>query len=114
VRDAKIIRKLKALADRMLGPGPDRTGQPPKSLRVYRTAQPFPKFRSRSFVLPGDDVDDPDYRPHMIEVLGRGAQFVAEAIHNKTGRPYRWSTAEGLLSVPASSLTMRSEEQFRE
>src|SRR6202023_3144411 len=63
VRNAKLARKLKALARGMLGSGPYRTGQPPKTLGVYGAVQSFPKFRSRSFVLPGDDVDDPDYRP---------------------------------------------------
>jgi Bifunctional DNA primase/polymerase, N-terminal/Primase C terminal 2 (PriCT-2) len=114
VRDARMVRKLLALASRLLGSGPDRTGQPPKVLRVYRATQPFSKLRSRLFSLPGDDVEDADYRPHMIEILGRGAQFVCEAMHNKTGKPYTWSASQGLANIPASSLTMRSEEQFRE
>jgi hypothetical protein len=113
VRDARMVRKLLALADSVLGSAPTRTGQPPKALGVYAAAQSFPKFRSRSFSLPGDDVDDPDYRPHMIEVLGRGTQFVCTAIHNKTGKPYKWSNSDGLLSVPQSSLTINTEDQFR-
>ncbi len=114
VRDTKIVRKLKALADRMLGAGPDRVGNPPKFLRVYRTETPFKKIRSRGFVLPGEKPRAKGYKANAVEVLAEGQQFVAEAIHNKTGKAYRWSIAGGLLVTPVSSLTVCTEAQFRE
>jgi hypothetical protein len=114
VRDARVVRRLKLLADRILGPGPDRVGNPPKFLRAYRTELQFKKIRSRGFVLPGEKPRAKGYKPHAIEVLAEGQQFVCEAIHNKTGKPYRWSVAGGLLVTPVSSLTVCTEAQFRE
>lgn len=114
VRDPALVRKIKRLADRMLGAGVDRVGCPPKFLRVYRTDTPFRKIRSQGFTLQGEDTQDPSYRPHIIEVLAEGQQFVCEAIHNKTGRPYQWSVQGGLLVTPVSSLTLCTENQFRE
>jgi hypothetical protein len=114
VRDAKIVRKLKALADRMLGVGPDRVGNPPKFLRVYRTDTPFKKIRSRGFVLPGEKPRAKGYKANAVEVLADGQQFVTEAIHSKTKQPYRWSVAGGLLVTPVSKLTVVTEAQCRE
>jgi hypothetical protein len=114
VRDARVVRRLKLLADRILGPGPDRVGNPPKFLRVYRTETPFKKIRSRSFSLPGERPRAKGYKPNAVEVLTKGQQFVAEAIHNNTKKPYRWSVAGGLLVTPVSSLTVVTEEQCRE
>jgi hypothetical protein len=114
VRGARMVRKLKALADRMLGPGPDRVGAPPKFLRVFRTETPFKKQRSRCFALPGDKTRAKGYKPHVIEVLAKGFQFVAEAIHEKTGLSYQWSIPGGLLVTPVSNLTTVTEAQCHE
>jgi hypothetical protein len=63
-----------------------RIGQAPKRLLVYRTVEPF-AGRKR---LP-------------LEVLARGQQFVAHAIHPGTGQPYTWPE-ETLLDVPLAKL----------
>jgi hypothetical protein len=76
-----------------LGDGPLRFGQPPKRLRVYRTDAPFPKVASRELVLPGDAPGD---RPHRVEVLADGQQWVAYGTHPGTGRPYAWPDSSPL------------------
>ena len=63
-----------------------RIGRAPKRLLVYRAAAPF-AGRKR----------------HPLEVLARGQQFVAYAVHPDTGRPYDWPE-ESLAEVPLSRL----------
>lgn len=87
VTDAALAFELARLAGEMLGETPCvRIGQPPKRLLVYRAASPF-AGRKR---LP-------------LEVLARGQQFVAHAVHPGTGQPYAWPE-EALLDVPLESL----------
>ncbi|WP_137179192.1 bifunctional DNA primase/polymerase [Roseomonas sp. AR75] len=87
VTDAALAIELASLATSMLGDTSClRIGQSPKRLLVYRAAAPF-AGRKR---LP-------------LEVLARGQQFVAHAIHPGTGQPYAWPE-ETLLDVPLAKL----------
>ncbi len=87
VLDAALAIELADLAISMLGDTPCiRIGQAPKRLLVYRADAPF-AGRKR---LP-------------LEVLARGQQFVAHAVHPATGQPYAWPE-ETLLDVPLASL----------
>jgi hypothetical protein len=82
VPDASVAVSLTDLAKRMLGETPClRIGQAPKRLLVYRAAE---AFRGR--------------KRHPLEVLARGQQFVAYAIHPVTGQPYSWPE-EGLTDT---------------
>jgi hypothetical protein len=76
-----------------LGDGPQRFGQPPKRLRLRRTDVPFAKIASRELILPGDA---PGSKPHKVEVLADGQQFVAFGIHPDTGLPYTWPDSSPL------------------
>jgi hypothetical protein len=87
VRHAEAAEAVDQLAADELGDGPVRFGQPPKRLRLYQAEVPFAKIASRELVLPGDHPGD---KPHKIEVLADGQQFVAFAIHPDTGLPYVW------------------------
>ena len=94
VTDAALAIQLTDLAMEMLGETPClRIGQAPKRLLVYRTATPF-AGRKR----------------HPLEVLARGQQFVAHAIHPGTGQPYTWPQ-DSLLDVPLASLPAVTETQ---
>ncbi|WP_206035752.1 PriCT-2 domain-containing protein [Roseomonas sp. HF4] len=73
--------------------GVPRPVQAPKRLLVYRTATPF-AGRKR----------------HPLEVLARGQQFVAHAIHPTTGQPYSWPQ-DSLLDVPLASLPAVTQAQ---
>ena len=87
VPEAGVAVALTDLAKRMLGETPClRIGQAPKRLLVYRAAT---AFRGR--------------KRHPLEVLARGQQFVAYAIHPITGQPYAWPE-EGLTDTPLADL----------
>ena len=87
VLDAALSIQLAALAVEMLGDTPCwRIGRAPKRLLVYRATAPF-AGRKR----------------HPLELLARGQQFVAYAVHPDTGQPYAWPEAN-LLDVPLDRL----------
>jgi hypothetical protein len=87
VLDAALSIQIADLAAQMLGDTPCwRIGRAPKRMLVYRAATPF-AGRKR----------------HPLELLARGQQFVAYAIHPDTGQPYAWPEAN-LLDVPLDRL----------
>jgi hypothetical protein len=96
IMDRALVRVLIDLANDLIGGAPFRIGQPPKALLPFATDEPFEKITGRWFALPGDDWRSSKYHPHRIEVLARGQQFVAYAVHPGTRRPYRWGRGEPL------------------
>jgi hypothetical protein len=87
VLDAALSIQIAELAAQMLGDTPYwRVGRAPKRLLVYRAESPF-AGRKR----------------HPLELLARGQQFVAYAVHPDTGQPYAWPEAN-LLDVPLDRL----------
>ncbi len=94
ILDAALAIQLAALATSMLGDTPClRIGRAPKRLLIYRAATPF-AGRKR----------------HPLEVLARGQQFVAYAVHPDTGQPYAWPDT-GLADLPWDSLPAVDEAQ---
>ena len=94
ILDGELAIQLADLATAMLGETPCiRIGQSPKRLLVYRTDTPF-AGRKR----------------HPLEVLARGSQFVAYAVHPGTGRPYDWPE-DNPLDVPLENLPAVTESQ---
>lgn len=94
VMDPLLAIRIERLAREKLGDTPVlRIGRAPKRLLVYRAFQPFPGRKK-----------------HPIEILARGQQFVAYAIHPDTGRPYEWPE-ETLLDTDISRLPEITEEQ---
>ena len=92
--DAELAIKVADLAQEMLGSTPCiRIGQSPKRLLVYRSELTF-AGRKR----------------HPLEVLARGQQFVAHAIHPGTGQPYAWPE-DNLIDVSLDRLPMITEAQ---
>ena len=92
VLDAALSIQIGELAAQMLGDTPCwRIGRAPKRLLVYRAASPF-AGRKR----------------HPLELLARGQQFVAYAMHPDTGQPYAWPEAN-LLDVPLDRLAAVDE-----
>jgi hypothetical protein len=87
VLDAALSIQIADLAAQMLGDTPCwRIGRAPKRMLVYRADSPF-AGRKR----------------HPLELLARGQQFVAYAVHPDTGQPYAWPEAN-LLDVPLDRL----------
>jgi putative DNA primase/helicase len=111
VRDEALANEIERLAERMLGPAPRRIGRAPKVLRMYRAdGEPFTKLVTPGYRLPDDD---PEAKPHRVEVLATGQQFVAEGIHPETEKPYRWNGAGSPLTVPVAKLTAVTQQQLQ-
>lgn len=98
VVEPTLLKQTLALALRTLGRSPVRIGRAPKSLLMYRTAEP----REKQLLKLGI--------PGRIEILGVGQQFVAYAIHPDTKQPYRWIGGEP-IALPFASLTGVSSTQ---
>ena len=96
VRDEWLAKEIAALALRILGPAPMRIGQPPKRLLMYRTGERF----VRTAIL----IHMPDGQTHLVEVLGRGRQYLVYGTHPKTGKPYTWDREPVTLN-PDKDLT---------
>lgn len=84
-RDPRIVQKMVRFTEELCGATLQRVGLAPKTGLVYRTAEPFKKVNSKTYV----DPENPEMT-HKLEVLGDGQQFVAFAIHPDTEEPYRW------------------------
>lgn len=102
VMDAVVVDQVADWCSEQLGGTLSRVGQPPKTLRVYRTNKPFSKSRSRSWC-------SPDGKQHQVEILGKGQQFVAYAVHPVTDEPYYWSDGD-LTTTPVNELPELNEE----
>jgi hypothetical protein len=92
ILDGALAIQIADLATSMLGDTPClRIGRAPKRLLAYRAATPF-AGRKR----------------HPLELLARGQQFVAYAVHPETGRPYEWPE-DSLVELPLSRLPVVDE-----
>lgn len=103
VLDADLSQRIVEWCQDNLGYAPERVGKAPKTLLVYRAAEAgWSKVSSRKF---GADR-------YQVEVLGKGQQFVAYAIHPNTQKPYEWVDFFGGLEVmQASDLPVITLEQ---
>lgn len=91
-----IAEMVHAEAVRAFGDAPVRIGRAPKRLLMFRTTEPFPKMQLR-FRLDGVE--------HLVELLGKGQQYVVGGIHPATNEPYTLDTdpAELLDRMPLLS-----------
>jgi len=112
VYDPDIAQELAALARQRFGEAPTRVGLAPKSAMIYRVeGEPFKKLTTHAYRLPGED---PQSKPHRIEILANGQQLVAFNIHPETGKAYRWIGGRSPLTVPFSRLRAVSLAQVQE
>jgi hypothetical protein len=87
VMDAPLASRVEKMARDMLGDTPAlRIGLAPKRMLIYRADTPFSGRKRRP-----------------LEVLARGNQFLAYAIHPDTGQPYAWPD-ESLVEVDIGRL----------
>jgi hypothetical protein len=104
-RDPDIVKAMIAFTENLLGETGQRVGHAPKTGLVYRTAEPFRKVNSKTFIDPDNSVDKSGKTlGQKLEVLGDGQQFVAYAVHPDTGKPYRWLDKAGPHNMPADDL----------
>lgn len=71
--DPELAHAMTALTVSRFGDTLVRVGRWPRRLLLYRTVAPFAKLSCPS-----------------VEILGKGQQFAAFGLHEKTGLPYRW------------------------
>lgn len=110
VRHDEAAKEIHNAADRIFGNMPVRYGAAPKRMLVGRTDEPFPKMKTADFKFPGDAEDA---KPHKVEVLCDGQQFVAFAVHPGTGKPYWWD-GDLPLNIPAADLPLVTREAAAE
>jgi RecA-family ATPase len=97
IDDEKVCRQMLAWCYQYFGAAPIRIGRAPRSLLVYKSDEPLKRSRSTLY-------RSPDGASHQIELIGKGGQFVAYAIHPDTGLPYLWPEQE-LTEVPSDKLS---------
>lgn len=106
IRDKDTCDKISTWCLEHLGVAPQRTGESPKTLFVFRSDAPLSKRSTTKY-------EDPLGEEHQIEILGKGNQFVAYAIHPDTRKPYVWNNLP-LASVRAGDLPVITEMQIDE
>jgi len=106
IPDAEVVKGLLTWLLATYGVAPVRFGNKPKALALYRAAQPaMTKKQTRVFnrgKLKG-----------KVEVLSRGQQFVAYAVHPDTKQPYEWYGGNP-LTVPVDKLPVINDAQVSE
>lgn len=108
ILDPNLADRVSEIVTQRLGAAPERVGQWPKRLFMYRASAPFTKKSTRPYSLLGDAHDA---KPHRVEILAKGQQFVASGVHPVTGKPYTWNGAGDPLAVAAEDLISISETQ---
>ena len=112
VYNPALADQIASLAEEMLGDAPTRVGLAPKSAMLYRVeGEPFKKLTTHAYRLPGED---PQSKPHRVEILAEGQQLVAFNTHPDTGKAYRWIGGRSPLTVPFSRLRAVSLPQVQE
>jgi hypothetical protein len=105
-RDKDVSYKLIKWVETNIGKAPIRIGNKPKALMVFRADEPFGKIRSHEY-------EDCIGNRHAVEVLGKGQQFVAFAIHPDTKKPYDWPR-RSILDTPHDELPVLTREMAQE
>lgn len=110
VSDAALVQQVVAIVLDVVGchetPPPERIGMAPRALLLFRTEEPFEKLSTAEYELPSDPVIDGKPKRSKVEILAKGQQFVAYAIHPDTHKPYAWNGHGEPLTVPRSSLAV--------
>jgi len=109
VMRADLVNQVRAHVEAITGPLPARIGQAPKVMLLARVREPIRKLASLRFRFADDP---PGQKPHGIEILGQGNQFVAYGIHPDTGNEYTWNGAGTPLEVPLAQLPLITHEEL--
>ncbi len=104
--DKDISYKLVKWVENNIGKAPVRIGRKPKALMVFKADEPFGKIRSNEYV---DFLGN----KNAVEVLAKGQQFVAYAIHPDTGMPYSWPK-KSLVDIAHDELPVLTKEKAQE
>ena len=105
IYDEAIAEQICNLIEDDLGFAPQRIGQAPKTLFVFRCTEPMRKIKTAIFDINGTD--------NAVELLAEGQQFVASGIHPDTKKKYRWSD-DSLMDVTVEQLTEVTPQQLHD
>jgi Primase C terminal 2 (PriCT-2)/Family of unknown function (DUF5906) len=105
-----LAAALEEFAKQSFGDAPRRVGKAPKSLRVYRAAEPFGKIQTPPYRFPDDAAA---FKGHKVEILAAGQQFVSFNLHPDTRQLYIWHGAGSPLDTPVDALPAITEAQAR-
>lgn len=100
--DPWLAQVMQDVAIEILGPAPCRVGRAPKRLLMYRTELPFARLAL---------IVTKDGQRHLIEVLGRGRQYLIEGLH-PCGTRYTWDRDITAIN-PETDLTCITVEKVR-
>ena len=103
VLDSAAAATISRIAEDMLGLAPERIGNAPKTLLVYRCTQAIKKTKTGIFDIEGADA--------CTEVLAEGQQFVASGKHPDTLRNYAWPR-DSILDYAPTDLTSVSPDDI--
>jgi hypothetical protein len=106
VPDVAVVKELLTWLLQTYGLAPVRFGNKPKALALYRAAQPAQRKMQTAVYKRGE-------LKGKVELLAKGQQFVAYAIHPDTKQPYEWRGGDP-LTVPAADLPVLTEKQVAE
>jgi putative DNA primase/helicase len=105
--DVAVVKELLTWLLQTYGTAPVRFGNKPKTLALYRAARAGSQRKMQTAVYKRGELKG------KIEVLAKGQQFVAYAIHPDTKQPYEWRGGDP-LTVPAADLPVLTEKQVAE
>jgi hypothetical protein len=106
VPDVEVVKDLLAWLLTTYGAAPVRYGNKPKTLALYRAAQPA-MTKEQTPVFKRGELKG------KVEVLAKGQQFVAYAIHPGIKQPYEWRGGDP-LTIPLHKLPVLAEKQVSE
>ena len=87
---------LRDMATDQLGFAPERVGNAPKTLFVYKCTEPFNKIKTGVYEIDNQDA--------AVEILAEGQQFCASGQHPDTKKNYKWPD-DSLMDIPPLKLT---------
>tara|TARA_R110001632_G_scaffold71715_1_gene166258 strand:- start:818 stop:2821 length:2004 start_codon:yes stop_codon:yes gene_type:complete len=96
VKDKETSELIKQMVIDQLGFAPERIGNAPKTLFVFKCSEPFYKVKTGIYEIDGQDA--------AVEVLAEGQQFVASGPHPDTKQNYKWPD-DSLMDIPPLQLT---------
>jgi hypothetical protein len=114
VLDEALSAKFVARALELFGPTSlRRIGRAPKTLLLYRVADPIAKLQTAALLF-GDNPDTKaDTDKCKVEILAEGEQFVAYGIHPDTRAPYHWPD-KSPLDIPFTDVPLVTLQQLKQ
>jgi hypothetical protein len=88
-----------------LGNAPERIGNAPKTLFVFRCTVQVSKVKTGVYDIEGEDA--------CVEILAEGQQFVASGMHPDTKKKYSWPN-DSIRDYPADELTEITTDEIRD